>query len=318
MYTDKSADEALAALNTSAAGLTEEEAASRLAEHGPNELVEKQKRGLLAMFLDQFRDFMILVLIGAAIVSGVIGDAADTVAIVVIVVLNAALGFSQEYRAEKAMAALKRLAAASASVVRGGKAATIPASGLVPGDVVLLQAGDVVPADVRLLEAARFATEEAALTGESVPVEKRTDALAGADLSVGDRVNMAFKGTAVAAGRATAVVTATGMKTELGRIAGMLQDEDEVKTPLQKRLTSFGRKIAFAVLAICAVVFTVGVIRGEPAMLMLLTAISLAVAAIPEALPAVITISLALGAQKLVKQNALIRKLPAVETLGSV
>ncbi len=314
----RSVDEILADLRTSASGLPEAEAAARLAQHGPNVLVEKEKRGVLSMFVDQFKDFMIIVLLAAAVVSGVIGDAADTAAIVVIVVLNAALGFSQEYRAEKAMAALKRLAAASASVVRGGAAATIPASRLVPGDVVLLQAGDVVPADVRLLEAARFATEEAALTGESVPVEKRTDALTGAELSVGDRVNMAFKGTAVAAGRATAVVTATGMRTELGRIAGMLQDEGEVKTPLQKRLVAFGRRLASAILAICAVVFIVGVMRGEPVLLMLLTAISLAVAAIPEALPAVITISLALGAQKLARQNALIRKLPAVETLGSV
>ncbi|MDP3540998.1 MAG: cation-translocating P-type ATPase [Elusimicrobiota bacterium] len=314
----QSVDEVLAALKTSAAGLSPEESAARLARHGPNELVEKEKRTLFSMFLDQFKDFMILVLIGAAVVSGIVGDAVDTVAIIVIVVLNAALGFSQEYRAEKAMAALKRMAAASASVLRGGAAATVPASGLVPGDVVLLQAGDVVPADVRLIEAARFSAEEAALTGESVPVEKSTDALAGADRSIGDRVNMAFKGTAVAAGRATAVVTATGMKTELGRIAGMLQDEDEVKTPLQKRLIAFGKRLALAILGICAVVFVVGVIRGEPVLLMLLTSISLAVAAIPEALPAVITISLAFGAQKLVKQNALIRKLPAVETLGSV
>ncbi|OGS00808.1 MAG: ATPase [Elusimicrobia bacterium RBG_16_66_12] len=314
----QSVDEALAGLKTSSAGLSGGEAALRLARHGANELVEKKKRTLFSMFLDQFRDFMILVLIAAAVVSGVIGDPEDAVAIAVIVVLNAALGFSQEYRAEKAMAALKKLAAASATVLRGGAAMTIPAAGLVPGDVVILQAGDIVPADVRLIEAVRFTVEEAALTGESVPVEKRTEALADADLAVGDRRNMAYKSTFVTHGRATAAVAATGMKTELGRIAAMLQDEDEVKTPLQKRLAVFGKKIAVAVLAICAVVFIVGVIRGEPTLLMLLTAISLAVAAIPEALPAVITISLALGAQKMVRQNALIRKLPAVETLGSV
>ena len=310
--------EVLAGHSTSPAGLSEAEAAARRALHGPNELIEKKKRGLLSMFLDQFKDYMILVLIAAAVISGVLGDPEDAVAIAVIVVLNAALGFSQEYRAEKAMAALKKLAAASATVLRGGTATTIPASDLVPGDVVILQAGDVVPADLRLIEAARFTVEEAALTGESVPVEKQTSALPGADRALGDRKNMAYKGTFATYGRATAVVVATGMKTELGHIAAMLQDGDEVKTPLQKRMTAFGKTLTFAILAICAVVFVAGVIRGEPALLMMLTAISLAVAAIPEALPAIITISLALGAQKLAKLNALIRKLPAVETLGSV
>ena len=314
----REAAEVLAALKTSPSGLSGVEAASRLALHGPNELVEKKRRTLFAMFLDQFKDFMILVLIAAAVISGVLGDPEDAVAIAVIVVLNAALGFSQEYRAEKAMAALKRMAAASATVLRDGAAAAVPAAALVPGDIVILQAGDVVPADIRLIEAVRLKVEEAALTGESVPVEKQTDALSGADLSLGDRKNMAYKGTSITYGRATAVVTGTGMKTELGRIAEMLQGEDEVKTPLQKRMVAFGKKLAIAILAICAIVFIAGVIRGEPTLLMLMTAISLAVAAIPEALPAVITISLALGAQKMVKQNALIRKLPAVETLGSV
>jgi len=305
-------------LQSSGRGLTSEEARQRLEDYGPNELVEKKRKPLWMMFLDQFKDFMILVLIAAAVVAGVIGEPLDSIAIAVIVLLNAVLGFVQEYRAEKAMAALKKLAAPSASVIRDGRPESIPAERLVPGDLVVLEAGNVVPADVRLTEAVQFRTEEAALTGESVPVEKDTGALLEADLPIGDRKNMAYKGTLATYGRGRGLVTETGMQTELGRIAALLQDQEEGRTPLQKRLTSFGQKLAWAVLAICGIVFIAGFFRGEPPLLMLLTAISLAVAAIPEALPAVITISLALGAKKLVKQQALIRKLPAVETLGSV
>jgi Ca2+-transporting ATPase len=313
-----SVEEALAGLESSRGGLTSQKARQLLDQYGPNELVEKKKRTVFMMFLDQFKDFMIIVLLAAAVISGIIGEAADTIAIIVIVVLNAALGFSQEYRAEKAMAALRKMAASSAVVMRDGAAATISASELVPGDIVLLEAGNVVPADVRVVESAQLRAEEAALTGESVPVEKHADALTEESPSLGDRKNMLFKGTFVTYGRGAGLVTDTGMETELGRIAAMLQDEGEMKTPLQKRLEVFGKNLAYAVLAICAIVFVVGIVRGEQAVLMLLTAISLAVAAIPEALPAVITISLALGAKKLVRQNALIRKLPAVETLGSV
>ena len=311
-------EETLAKLETSQSGLSSAEAASRLERYGLNELVEKRKRTLFAMFLDQFKDFMIIVLIAAAVISGVLGEMADTIAIIVIVVLNAALGFSQEYRAEKAMAALKKMAASLATVIRDGVPASLPAAQLIPGDLVVVEAGNVVPADLRMTEAAKLRIEEAALTGESVPAEKQAGVLKDEHLSIGDRLNMAYKGTLVTYGRGMGVVVATGMETELGRIATMLQDEDETKTPLQKRLVSFGKRLALAVLAICAVVFVVGVLRDEPPLLMLLTAISLAVAAIPEALPAVITISLALGAKKMVRQNALIRKLPAVETLGSV
>jgi Ca2+-transporting ATPase len=309
---------ALAAIDSRPGGLSAAEAGSRLAVHGPNELVAKRKRTAFAMFLDQFKDFMIVVLIAAAALAGALGEVADTIAIVVIVVLNAALGFIQEYRAEQAMEALKKMAASLATVVREGVAAAIPAAQLVPGDVVLLEAGNVVPADLRLIEAAKLKIEEAALTGESVPAEKLTAALADAGLPIGDRKNLVYKGTIVTYGRGTGVVVGTGMNTELGRIASMLQDEEEGKTPLQKRLVAFGKKLALAILAICAVVFVLGVLRGEAPLLMLLTAVSLAVAAIPEALPAVITIALALGAKKLVGQNALVRKLPAVETLGSV
>jgi Ca2+-transporting ATPase len=305
-------------LKTSPEGISSQESAARFKEYGPNELTEKQKKTPFMMFLDQFKDFMILVLIAAAVISGVIGELSDTIAIVVIVVLNATVGFVQEYRAEKAMEALKKMAAFTATVIRDGMPASIPSSGLVPGDMAILEAGQVVPADMRLIETAQLKVEEAALTGESIPIEKHTNVLDDEELPLGDRKNMVYKGTIVSYGRGIGVVVTTGMNTELGKIATMLQDEEEGKTPLQKRLAIFGKKLAVAVLAICAIVFGIGILRGEPAILMLLTAISLAVAAIPEALPAVVTISLALGAKKLVKQNALIRKLPAVETLGSV
>jgi len=310
--------EALKQLGSSTTGLTRAEAGLRLEQYGLNELVEKKKKTLFMMFLGQFSDFMILVLIVAAVISGIIGEASDTIAIIVILVLNAVLGFTQEYRAEKAMAALKKMAASSAAVLRGNEHTPVPAAGLVPGDIVLLEAGTIVPADMRIIEFAHLKIEEAALTGESMPVEKQTEALPDEALSLGDRKNMLYKGTIVAYGRGTGVVTATGMRTELGGIAAMLQAEEEGKTPLQKRLAHFGKRIALTVLSICAIVFVAGLLRGEPAIRIFLVAVSLAVAAIPEALPAVITISLALGARAMAKQNALVRKLPAVETLGSV
>jgi P-type Ca2+ transporter type 2C len=313
------AEEALHRLKSDTrAGLSAAEAKSRLAQNGRNVLVEKARRSLLRMLLDQFSDFMILVLIAAAVISGLIGDVKDTIAIIVIVVLNAVIGFVQEYRAERAMAALKAMAAVSARVLRNGEIVALSASEIVPGDVVVLEAGNVIPADLRLLEAVQLKVDEAALTGESLTVEKHTRAIAGQNLPLGDRKNLAYKGTVVTYGRGTGVVVATGMESELGKIAASLQEDGETKTPLQKRLASFGQRLALVVIAICAIVFAVGVMRGEGAVLMFLTAISLAVAAIPEALPAVVTISLALGARKMVKQHALIRRLPAVETLGSV
>jgi P-type Ca2+ transporter type 2C len=314
----KNINEVFRELNSSASGLSSAEAEGRFKQYGSNELVEKKKKTAVVMFLDQFKDFMILVLIAAAVISGFIGEASDTIAILVIVVLNALVGFIQEYRAEKAMAALKKMAAPTALIFRDGRSLHLPASQIVPGDLILLEAGMVVPADMRLTEAVRLKMEEAALTGESLPVEKQIQTLSAAFLPFGDRKNMAYKGTLVSSGRGEGVVVATGMETELGKIATMLQEEGGTKTPLQKRLALFGEKLALAVLLICAVIFLVGLLREEPPLLMLLTAISLAVAAIPEALPAAVTIALALGAKKLVTQKALIRKLPAVETLGSV
>ena len=311
-------DEAMQKLGASNQGLSADEVRTRLLEHGPNELTETARKTVFMMFLDQFKDFMILVLIAAAVISGIIGEASDTIAIIVIVVLNAVIGFVQEYRAEKAMQLLMKMSAHSALAIRDGNPVTLPATQLVPGDLVILETGGIVPADMRLIEVARMKVEEATLTGESLPTEKHVEPLPDEHLPLGDRKNMAYKGTVVTYGRGTGVVTATGMGTELGKIATLLQKGEEVRTPLQKRLATFSKKLALAVLAICAVIFTVGLLRGEPPLLMLLTAISLAVAAIPEALPAVITISLALGAKKMVAQNALIRKLPAVETLGSV
>ena len=314
----ESAPAALAALDSTSQGLSSAQARERLVRHGPNALPEGSQRSPLRMLVDQFADFMILVLIAAAVVSGIVGEPTDTIAIVVIVLLNAVVGFAQEWRAERAMAALRLMAAPTARVRREGVVATLPADELVPGDVVLLEAGNVVPADLRLIEAAQLRCAEAALTGESQPVEKRTEALPDARLPLGDRASMAWKGTLVANGRGVGLVVATGLATELGRIARLLESAQEVKTPLQKRLARFGARLAWAVLGICAIVFVAGLLRGEPPTLMFLTAVSLAVAAIPEALPAVVAISLALGAAKMVKQNALIRRLPAVETLGSI
>jgi Ca2+-transporting ATPase len=311
--------EAAAALSSAVdVGLGAAEAARRLAAHGPNRLAEQRRRSPARMLFDQFADFMIVVLIGAAVVSGALGEVEDTVAIVVIVAINAVIGFVQEFRAERALAALKKMAAAAAVVVRDGERATVDAASLVPGDVVLLEAGGIVPADLRLVEARQLRTDESLLTGESTTVEKTEHALAEAELPLADRRNMAYKGSTVAAGRGRGVVVATGMRTELGRIAELLESGEEPRTPLQRRLAGFGRRLAIAVLAICTVLFVVGLLRGEAPVLMFLTAVSLAVAAIPEALPAVVTILLALGARRMVRERALVRRLPAVETLGSV
>ncbi|HEX4875194.1 MAG TPA: HAD-IC family P-type ATPase, partial [Chitinophagaceae bacterium] len=307
----------LSRLDAGAEGLSTQQAINIQSKIGKNELQENKKKPAWLLFLHQFTDFMILVLLAAAVIAGIAGDLTDTIIIVVIVILNAVVGFIQEYRAEKAMEALKKIAALQAVVLRDGHVVTINAAGLVPGDVVLLEAGNVVPADLRLMECHSLLIEEAALTGESVPVEKAVHPLAEEDLSLGDRINMAYKSTLVTNGRAKGIVIATGMQTEIGQIARLLQQEESV-TPLQQRMSDFGRKLSYIILLICVMLFGIGLLRGEQPLNMLLISISLAVAAIPEALPALITIALAQGAKRLVKKNALVRKLPAVETLGSV
>lgn len=299
-------------------GLSTEECTQRVARFGTNELTEKPPRSLWRMLLDQFADFMILILLAAAVISGVIGDVQDTLVIIVIVVLNAVIGFVQEYRAERAMAALKQIAAASSLVLRGGERMDIAVSDIVPGDIVFLEAGNVVPADMRLVETVQLKIDESLLTGESTTVEKHVRSITAPELPLADRHNMAYKGTVATYGRGRGLVVASGITTELGKIATLLESGEDSKTPLQKRLAVFGRHLGIVVLFICVMIFLIGLLRGEAVLLMLLTAISLAVAAIPEALPAVVSISLALGARKMVKQHALIRRLPAVETLGSV
>jgi Ca2+-transporting ATPase len=302
---------------SSAAGLSSQVVEQRIVEYGLNELIEKKRKPAWLLFLKQFNDFMILLLIVAAIISGLIGDVGDTVVILVIVILNAVIGFVQEYRAGKAMDELKKLSTPHVEVLRNGLPVMLSSVNLVPGDVVLLEAGTLLPADLRLFETNSLSIDESSLTGESVPVNKTSETLTEDDLPIGDRFNMAYKGTLITNGRGSGIVVATGMNTEIGHIARMLQG-DEAITPLQKRMADFGKKLSYLVLIICTLLFVTGLLRGEPAIKMLLVAISLAVAAIPEALPALITIALARGAKRLVKKNVLIRKLRAVETLGSV
>lgn len=312
-----SIEEVLKTLHTQKSGLTKESVDQRLSTYGKNELKEKEKSPIWWMFLKQFTDFMILILISAAIISGIVGDWIDTLIIIGIVIINAVIGFVQEYNAEKAMEALKKMASVYSIVIRDGIYQKINAADLVPGDIVVLEAGNTVPADIRLIEVHALKIDESVLTGESIPVDKHTSIIEKTDIPIGDQYNMAFKGTYVTYGRAIGVVVKTGMQTEIGRIADLLQTE-ETLTPLQKRMNDFSKKLSYIIILICVVLFITGLIRGESTLNMLLLSISLAVAAIPEALPALITIALARGAKQMVKQNALIRKLPAVETLGSV
>ena len=303
--------------NTSEAGLNVVAAEKLLLEFGKNELAAKKKKSIIVIFLSQFKDVMIFILLAAAAVSIFIGEINDAYVILIIVILNAVIGFMQEYKAEKAMLALKKMSASSTIVRREGKIFEIPSAELVPGDVVIMESGNLVPADMRLRVCHSLKIEEAALTGESIAIDKTTEELTEEKLSLGDMTNMAFKGTVVTYGRGEGIVVATGMQTEIGRIAKLL-DIKELQTPLQKKLSDFGKKLSFVVIAICVMMFGVGLLRGEEPIQMLLTSISVAVAAIPEALPALIIIALAIGAKRLVRINALIRKLPATETLGSV
>jgi Ca2+-transporting ATPase len=313
------ADEALRRLETDRQrGLGSEEALRRLRQFGANELVERGRRNALQIIWQQLTSTMVLILIGAAVLSAVLGDHKNAIAILSIIILFAILGFVQEYRAERAITALKRMSMPNVRVVRGGTVQEISARTLVPGDIVQLEAGNIVPADLRLLDAVNLRLQEAALTGESEAVEKSTGALTGEDLPLGDRRNMAYSGTLVAFGRGLGSVTATGMRTELGKIAELLQQTPHQETPLQRRLDKVGKILAGIGFGIACLIFFIGVIRGDELRHMLLTAVSVAVAIVPEGLPAVVTITLALGAQRMVQRRALIRKLPAVETLGSV
>lgn len=304
--------------STAETGLSTPQAEIRLAKKGPNELKEKKARSPWKMLLDQFTETMVLILMLAAVISAFLGKETETIAIIAIVVLFAVLGFIQEFRAKKAMEALKKMSVPLVQVIRDGRVKEISSRHLVPGDIILLEAGSVIPADARLIMASNLKVQEAALTGEAVPVEKNERTLEDADLPLGDRANMLYMGTNVTYGRGTAVVTSTGMDTELGKIAGMIQGVASTKTPLQQKLHQLGKTLAIAGGVSALIILLVGVLRGETLTEMFLVAISIAVAVIPEGLPAVVTITLALGSQKMLRRNALIRRLPAVETLGSV
>ncbi|NPV78051.1 MAG: cation-translocating P-type ATPase [Anaerolineae bacterium] len=314
-----SESEVLEKLETSAEqGLSDAEVIRRREKHGPNELIDRGMKSAWKILLEQLTGLMIIILFVSAVISLLLGETKDAIAILVIVALNAVLGFTQEYRAEKAMAALKKMSAPVVRVRRNGHIQEVQAFELVPGDVILLEAGNVVPADSMVLEAVNLRSQEAVLTGESEPVEKHPGRLVGENVALGDQRNLLFMGTVITYGRGSAVVVETGMSTQLGRIAEMLQTVAQEATPLQRRLDQLAKGLAVAALIIVAVVFGLGVLRGESFRLMFQTAISMAVAAVPEGLPAVVTIALALGAQRMLQRRALIRKLPAVETLGSI
>ena len=314
----RSAEDVLAQLGSSAAGLSASEAVRRLAADGPNELKEGRRISPLQIFLGQFKSLLIWILIVAGVISGVLGEMVDAIAILAIVVLNAVIGFYQEFNAEKSIAALKKMTAPQAKVRRDGQVTSIPAAGIVAGDILALEAGDLVAADARLLTAASFTCIESALTGESEAVTKQPATLAQGDIPLGDRENMVFMGTSVATGTGQAVVVATAMNTELGRIAGLIEEAGaEEGTPLEKKLESFGRVLVWAALGIVALLFGLGLLRGTKPFELFMTSVSLAVAAVPEGLPAVVTVALSLGVLRMARRRALVRKLAAVETLGS-
>ena len=310
---------ALTELNSSSeTGLTSVQVEESKKKHGVNELVERGGRTPLQILWEQVTATMVLILVAAAVVAGLLGDTKNTIAILSIVALYALLGFIQEYRAEQAIAALKKMSVPNVRIVRDGKMQEISARELVPGDIIQLETGNVIPADLRLLEAVNLRIQEAALTGESEAIEKHVAALSNEDLPLGDRRNMAYMGTIITQGRGLALVVSTGMNTELGKIADMIQAVKQEQTPLQRRLDSLGKTLALIGVGIAVLIFILGIIRGDEIRHMLLTAVSVAVAIVPEGLPAVVTITLALGAQRMLNRQALIRKLPAVETLGSV
>ena len=303
-------------------GLSSNQVQENMKKYGLNELQEKKKDSLFKKFLEQFKDFSIIVLIIAAIVSGVVGVAqgegfTDTIIILIVVILNAVIGVAQESKAEKSLEALKKLSSHASKVIRNGKEQVIPARELVPGDLVVIETGDYIAADLRIIEAVNLKSQEASLTGESVPVEKITEKIDGNEIGIGDRKNMLFSSSLITYGRGKAIVVNTGMNTEVGKIAGMLDNAEKQETPLQQKLNDLGKTLGIACLAICAVIFVIGLLQGKEIINMFMTAVSLAVAVIPEGLVAVSTIVLAIGVQKMVKKHAIVKKLPAVETLGS-
>ena len=312
-----SVDATMSHLQSTPHGLAEAEVERRVARYGPNELQAAGRVSPWAILFQQFKNALIIILLIATAISAFLGEGVEAIAIGVIVLFAVVLGFIQEYRAERAIEALSQMAAPTVTVIRDGHEIEIPARELVPGDVILLHAGDKVAADARLVESINLHVDEAALTGESVPVTKATKALRGEDMALGDRNNMVFGGTIATYGRGRAVVVGTGMRTQFGRIAQMLQSVETGRTPLQQNLDKVGRVLGKAAVAIVAAVVLVGVLRDQPVLEMFIFGIALAVAAVPEALPAVVTISLAIGVQRMVKRNALVRRLPAVETLGS-
>lgn len=304
-------------MDTSRDGLSQGEVERRLEEYGHNQLEEEESKGLIAKFFDQFKDFMIIVLIVAAIISALFGDVADAVIILLVVVLNAVMGVFQENKAEEAIGALKQMSSPEARVRRNGSVESVKSTELVPGDIILFEAGDVVPADVRFIEANSLKIEEAALTGESVPVEKELGVIENPETGIGDRLNMGFMNTNVTYGRGEGVVVGTGMDTEVGKIADMLNTSEQTMTPLQRNLDKLGKYLTVAIIVVAIIMFVVGLNQGRDWLDMMLVSISLAVAAIPEGLPAIVTIILSIGTQRMADRNSLVRNLPAVETLGS-
>lgn len=299
-------------------GLSAAEAARRLSEQGPNELQAARRVSALHVLLEQFKNVLIVILLVAVVLSAILGHAIEALAIAIIALFAVLLGFYQEYRAERALEALRQMAAPTASVFRDGREHNLPAREVVTGDIVYLRTGDKIPADGRLIEAVNLQTEEAALTGESLPVEKQIAPLPEGEIPLGDRKNMVYGGTTISYGRGRAVVVATGMNSEFGKIAKLLESVETSRTPLQENLDRVGKLLARVALAVVAVIVLLGLLRGQPLLEIIIFGIALAVAVVPEALPAVVTISLAIGVQRMVKRNALIRRLPAVETLGSV
>ena len=323
---EKQISDLLGEYNVSAdSGLSSAQVDELSAKYGPNKLKEKKKKSSFVKFLEQFKDAMIIILLVAAVVSLVItcvekewGELFEPGLILLIVVLNAIMGVAQENKAERALDALKNMSAPHARVIRDGKEEIISAEKLVPGDIIKLEAGDFVPADARLISSVSLKSEESALTGESVPSEKDANATVKSDAPIGDRTNMVFSGCSITYGTAIAVVTGTGMNTEMGKIASLLAGEKQTQTPLQKKLAKLGKYLGFIALGICALIFVIGLfVHQRDPLDLFMTAVSLAVSAIPEGLPAIVTIVLAIGVQRMVKKNAIIRRLPAVETLGS-